>query len=111
MNDQLFPGDLDKGTPLVIKEGEDNRNTIIGTQWKKKFMYLDLYTGIFRELLDHKPEGPNLFDRLTADIVNWIVNYADWTQDSNCYTFTSCSCGIPGRPADTCPHVHPSVPT
>ena len=32
VNDQLFPGDLDKGTPLVIKEGEGNKNTIIGTQ-------------------------------------------------------------------------------
>ena len=30
LNDQLFPGDLDRGTPLVIKE--NNRNTIIGKQ-------------------------------------------------------------------------------
>ena len=28
VDDQLFPGDLDRGTPLVIKE--NNRNTIIG---------------------------------------------------------------------------------
>ena len=28
LNDQLFPGDLDRGTPLVIKE--NNKNTIIG---------------------------------------------------------------------------------
>ena len=32
VNDQLFPGDLDKGTPLVVKEGEGNKNTILGTQ-------------------------------------------------------------------------------
>ena len=30
LNDQLFPGDLDRGTPMVIKENE--RNTIIGKQ-------------------------------------------------------------------------------
>ena len=28
VHDQLFPGDLDRGTPLVIKEND--RNTIIG---------------------------------------------------------------------------------
>ena len=28
VDDQLFPGDLDRGTPLVIKEND--RNTIIG---------------------------------------------------------------------------------
>ena len=30
LNDQLFPGDLDRGTPMVIKE--NNKNTIIGKQ-------------------------------------------------------------------------------
>ena len=30
LNHQLFPGDLDRGTPMVIKENE--RNTIIGKQ-------------------------------------------------------------------------------
>ena len=37
---------------------------------------------MFREHLDQKTEGPSLFDRLDADTVNWIVNYADWTQVS-----------------------------
>ena len=41
-----------------------------------------------------------MLDRLYPDILNWIINYADWTRDSTCYTFTSCSCGIPGRMKD-----------
>ena len=34
---------------------------------------------------------------LHPEQVNWITNYADWTQDSSCYSFTSCSCGVPGH--------------
>ena len=57
--------------------------------------------GMFREQLNHRyDEGPTLLDRLYPDILNWILNYADWTRDSTCYTFTSCSCGIPGRMKD-----------
>ena len=52
---------------------------------------------MFRENLDNRAKGPSMFDRLQPDTVNWIVNYADWTYDSTCYTFTSCSCGIPAR--------------
>ena len=52
---------------------------------------------MFRETLDNRAKGPSMFDRLQPDTVNWIVNYADWTQDSTNYTFTSCSCGIPAR--------------
>ena len=39
--------------------------------------------------------GPSVFARLYPELVNWVTNYADWTQDSKCSTFTSCSCGIP----------------
>ena len=39
----------------------------------------------------------SVFARLYPELVNWVTNYADWTQDSKCSTFTSCSCGIPAR--------------
>ena len=43
--------------------------------------------------------GPAIFDRLYPEVVNWIVETAEWTQDSTCYTFTSCSCGVPSAAA------------
>ena len=84
----LFPGVLDRGTPLIIRE--NNRYIVIG---------------IFHEHMQGPQLGqtgtdkdPGIFTRLDAETVDWITNYADWTQDSTCETFTSCSCGIPGKP-------------
>ena len=74
---QQFPGDLDRGTPLIVEE--NNKNTI---------------AGIFREnLAQDSIKGPSVFDRLYPEIVNWIIDNSDWAVDSSCYTFTSCTCG------------------
>ena len=67
---------------MIIKEGRGRRNTIIG---------------MFQGHLSEDTEGPSVFGRVSPELVNWITNYADWTQDSSCYTFTSCSCGIPAK--------------
>ena len=83
---QQFPGFLDRGTPLVVRE--NHKNTI---------------AGIFRENLDQDHRGPTIFDRLSPEIVNWIIDNSDWAVDSSCYTFTSCSCGQQtpdGEPSD-----------
>ena len=83
---QQFPGFLDRGTPLVVRE--NHKNTI---------------AGIFRENLDQDARGPTLFDRLYPEIVNWIIDNSDWAVDSSCHTFTSCSCGQQtpdGEPSD-----------
>ena len=79
---QQFPGFLDRGTPLVVRE--NHKNTI---------------AGIFRENLDQNARGPTLFDRLSPEIVNWIIDNSDWAVDSGCTTFTSCTCGqqTPGQ--------------
>ena len=81
-NPQQFPGFLDRGTPLVVRE--NHKNTI---------------AGIFRENLDQDNRGPSVFDRLSPEIVNWIIDNSDWAVDSSCYTFTSCTCGqqTPGQ--------------
>ena len=79
VSDQQFPGFLDRGTPLVV---EENRvNTI---------------AGIFRENLLQTNRGPAVFDRLSPKVVNWIIDNSDWTSDSNCEVFTSCTCGTQG---------------
>ena len=77
---QLFPGFLDRGTPLIVKE--NGKNTVIG---------------MFEKHLTQDPaKGPSLFYKLQLDTVHWIFNFADWTQDSNCnFTYTSCMCGAP----------------
>ena len=76
----LFPGVLDRGTPLIIKE--NGRNTVLG---------------IFQEQFNEdSAKGPALFSQLYPDSVNWIMNFADWTQDSACNVFTSCLCGTRG---------------
>ena len=83
---QQFPGFLDRGTPLVVRE--NHKNTI---------------AGIFRENLDQNARGPTIFDRLYPEIVNWIIDNSDWAVDSSCHTFTSCSCGQQtpdGEPSD-----------
>ena len=83
---QQFPGFLDRGTPLVVRE--NHKNTI---------------AGIFRENLDQDHRGPTIFDRLSPEIVNWIIDNSDWAVDSSCHTFTSCSCGQQtpdGEPSD-----------
>ena len=78
VEDQLFPGLLDRGTPLIIKE--HSKWTVIG---------------IFHLHLEEDPiKGPGIFSRLHPDLVNWITNTAEWTHDSTCETFTACSCGI-----------------
>ena len=75
----LFPGVFDRGTPLIINE--NGRNTVLG---------------IFQEHLNADAKGPALFTQLYPDSVNWIMNFADWTQDSACNVFTSCLCGTRG---------------
>ena len=86
--DQLFPGYLDRGTPLIIKRW--GRNTIIG---------------MFQEHLNVNNNGPALFTKLDPDVVEWIGENSDWTQvassesaGSTCVTYTSCSCGIQNGP-------------
>ena len=88
--DQLFPGYLDIGTPLIIKKYYD-RNTIIG-------MFQD-------QLNADSSKGPALFTKLDPEAVQWIVETADWTQKTNyktrgssCITHTSCSCGMENGP-------------
>ena len=81
---QQFPGYRDKGTPLII-EGEGGRKTVIG---------------MFREQLNENDKGPYLFSKIHPDAFNWIANYADWTEDDKCTKYTSCSCGIEGKPND-----------
>ena len=80
--DQLFPGHRDRGTPLIVKE--NGKNTVIG---------------MFEKHLTQDPaKGPSLFSKLQLDTINWIINFADWTQDSNCnFTYTSCMCRTPPR--------------
>ena len=76
----LFPGVLDRGSPLIINE--NGRNTVYG---------------IFQEHLNEdSAKGPALYSQLNPDSVNWIMNFADWTQDSACNVFTSCLCGTRG---------------
>ena len=89
-SDQLFPGYLDIGTPLIIKKYYD-RNTIIG-------MFQD-------QLNADSNKGPALFTKLDPEAVQWIVETADWTQKtdyktrgSSCITHTSCSCGMENGP-------------
>ena len=78
--DVLFPGVLDRGSPLIINE--NGRNTVYG---------------IFQEHLNEdSAKGPALYSQLNPDSVNWIMNFADWTQDSACNVFTSCLCGTRG---------------
>ena len=36
----------------------------------------------------------SLLSKIHPDAWNWIVNYADWTEDDQCTKYTSCSCGI-----------------
>ena len=74
---QQFPGYRDTGAPLIIETR--GRMTIIG---------------MFREQLDEHGKGPSMFSKIHPDAFNWIVNYADWTEDDTCTKYTSCSCGI-----------------
>ena len=79
-----FPGYRDTGSPLVIESRGTGRMTIIG---------------MFREQLDENGKFSSfmkmsLFSKIHPDAWNWIVNYADWTEDDTCTKHTSCSCGI-----------------
>ena len=81
-----FPGYRDMGAPLIVET--NGKTTIIG---------------MFQEQLDEHGKGPlfskiSLFSKIHPDAFNWIVKNSDETQDSNCESFTSCSCGIPGKP-------------
>ena len=69
---QIFPGFLDRGSPLIIQENKNN-----------KYVNKNTIVGIFRENLAQGNPGPAIFDRLYPDIVNWIVETAEWTQDSD----------------------------
>ena len=87
VRNQLFPGYLDRGSPVIAMENE--RYTIMG---------------MFREYLQQDHRGPAIFDRLYPEVVNWIVENSDWTHDSTCSAFTSCTCGVPdGKPAEAVP--------
>ena len=84
VNIPQYPGSRDIGTPMILERDIDmplseERHTIIG---------------MFQEQLDENDRGPALFSMIDPDAFNWIVTYADWTQDSKCYSYTSCSCGI-----------------
>ena len=80
---QAFPGYLDRGTPLIIKEG--GRQTVIG---------------LFQGAENVQSDRPSLFYKIHPDAFNWIVKKADEVQDSSCESFTSCSCGILGKPKE-----------
>ena len=69
---QIFPGFLDRGSPLIIQENKNN-----------KYVNKNTIVGIFRENLAQGNPGPAIFDRLYPEIVNWIVETAEWTQDSD----------------------------
>ena len=81
-----FPGTLDTGTPVIMVE--NNHKTIVG-----------MYFGVM--------SGPTIIAQLTPYTINWIMEHADWTQESTCDAtdnhnkprnneniFTSCSCGM-----------------
>ena len=77
---QQFPGYYDRGTPLIVNE--NSRSTIVG---------------MFQEnTKDGTVKGPAVFNKITPETFNWIVNTADWTQDSSCHTYATCSCGVKG---------------
>ena len=80
---QVFPGYLDQGTPLIIEEG--GRQTVIG---------------LFEGAENVQSDGPNLFYKIHPDAFNWIVKKADEAHDSSCESYTSCSCGILGKPKE-----------
>ena len=80
---QVFPGYLDQGTPLIIEEGE--RQTVIG---------------LFEGAENVQSDRPNLFYKIHPDAFNWIVKKADEAHDSSCESYTSCSCGILGKPKE-----------
>ena len=73
MKPQLFPGNMDQGTPLVLKE--NNRHTVIG-------MFL------------HQQDKCALYAQLSPEVIDWVHRVSDWTQESNCATLTGCACGI-----------------
>ena len=90
---QQFPGYLDRGTPLIIEQ--DGKRTIIGIfqeRLNENYRFTSWALGGH-----HDYTGPYLFSKIDPDAFNWIVNYADWTHDSKCTDFTSCSCGIEGK--------------
>ena len=57
---------------------------------------MNTIAGIFRENLLQTNRGPAVFDRLSPKVVNWIIDNSDWTSDSKCEVFTSCTCGTQG---------------
>ena len=76
---QLFPGELDRGTPVIIKEND--RYTVIGdttTANVNQILNTCHYSGMFREHLNQRPwsgkEGPSMFDRLHPEQVNSTVH-------------------------------------
>ena len=90
---QQFPGYLDRGTPIIIEQ--DRKRTIIGIfqeRLNEKYRFTSWALGGH-----HDYTGPYLFSKIDPDAFNWIVNYADWTHDSKCTDYTSCSCGIEGK--------------
>ena len=58
-----FPGITDHGTPLVLEE--NGHATIIGI-----FLY--------------RLNSPAMYAQIDSAIVNWIYDYADWTQAGIC---------------------------
>ena len=87
-SNQLFPGYLDIGTPLIIKK------------WGRYIII-----GMFQDQLNANSKGPALFTKLDPEAYKWIVENSDWTQVASskyfgrtCDTHTSCSCGKPNGP-------------
>ena len=83
-------GNLDRGTPLMVKENE--RWTVAG---------ILTHTPRFEKF---QTSRPLYFSKIYPEAFNWIVKNADSTQDSgssassdSCETYTSCSCGIVGQ--------------
>ena len=83
--DQAFPGYFDRGSPLIIEE--EGQQTVIG---------------LSKEQENSNRDRPNIFHKIHPDAFRWIVKHAD-AHDSNCEFFTSCSCGIPGKPLSSSP--------
>ena len=80
---QAFPGYFDRGSPLIIEE--EGQQTVIG---------------LSKEQENSNRDRPNIFHKIHPDAFRWIVKHAE-AHDSNCESFTSCSCGIPGKPLST----------
>ena len=77
--DQFYnvSGDADMGSPLIMQGN--------GKHGPKQTL-----VGIYLEQTDKQVA---VLAHLDEETLEWIHNYADWTQDTDCRLFSSCACG------------------